>query len=174
MARRSPLDRYPITQKYIMTRGQALTFPADLLSVKVKSEEVYGMVIDIPMGVDVVITMVCFVNGAENLYFNNGNEYSGASQRYRNLVQVARNLVLSANELKPLCEKVKSFDMPVGKTHYIHLLTKKGVYKTTIEPSKIAELEMPKRIVFSLYQQVLSEIRNCQLKDQAAEINANK
>ena len=115
MARRSPLDRYPITQKYIMTRGQALTFPADLLSVKVKSEE-----------------------------------------------------------LKPLCEKVKSFDMPVGKTHYIHLLTKKGVYKTTIEPSKIAELEMPKRIVFSLYQQVLSEIRNCQLKDQAAGINANK
>ena len=43
MARRSPLDRYPVTQKYLMTRGQALTFPADLLSVKVKSEEVYGI-----------------------------------------------------------------------------------------------------------------------------------
>ena len=169
MATRSPLDRYPVTQKYLMTRGQALTFPADLLSVKVKSEEVYGMVIDMPMGVDIVTTMVCFVNGACNLYFNNGNEYSGASMRYRNLVQAARNLVLNANELKPLCEKVKAFDMPVGKTHFIYLLTKKGVYKTEIVPSLLKDAPVEKRASFSLYQNVLNEVRNCQLKDKAAK-----
>ena len=126
MSRRSPLDRYPVTQKYLMTRGQALTFPADLLNIKVKSDEVYGVVIDMPMGTDVVTTMVCFVNGAANLYFNNGNEYTGASMRYRNLVQAARNFVLQSNELKPFAEKVKAFDMPIGKTHFIYLLTKRA------------------------------------------------
>lgn len=168
MARRSPLDRYPVTQKYLMTRGQALAFPADLLSVKVKSEEVYGMVIDMPMGVDVVTTMVCFINGAANLYFNNGNEYTGASMRYRNLVQAARNLVLQASELKPFAEKVKAFDMPVGKTHFVYLLTKKGVYKTIIEPALVAQSPVQIQTAFSLYQNVLNEVRNCQLKDRAA------
>lgn len=173
MATRSPLDRYPVTPKYLMTRAQALTFPADLLNVKVKSDEVYGIVIDMPMGIDIVTTMVCFVNGAANLYFNNGGEYSGASMRYRNLVQAARNLVLNANNLKPLCDKVKAFDMPVGKTHFIYLLTKKGVYKTEVVPALLKDAPDEKRICFSLYQNVMSEIRNCQLKDKAAN-QANK
>ena len=168
MSRRSPLDRYPVTQKYLMTRGQALTFPADLLNIKVKSDEVYGVVIDMPMGTDVVTTMVCFVNGAANLYFNNGNEYTGASMRYRNLVQAARNFVIQSNELKPFAEKVKAFDMPIGKTHFIYLLTKKGVYKTIIEPALIPQSPAQIRTAFSLYQNVLSEVRNCQLKDRAA------
>ncbi|MCI1269706.1 MAG: hypothetical protein LKG21_07395 [Ruminococcus sp.] len=171
MAKRSPLDRYPVTQKYLMTRGQALTFPSQLLNMPIKSEEVFGIVIDMPMGPQVLTSMVCFVNGAANLYFNNGGEYAGASQRYRNLVIAARNLVVNANALKPQCDKVKAFDMPVGRTHFIYLLTKKGVFKTSLDPLDVSKESNEKRVVFALYQQVLSEIRQCQLKDQAAAAN---
>ena len=75
-------DRYPVTQKYLMTRGQALNFPVKFFQGNFKKDDVYGMVIDIPMPSNILTTMVCFINGAANLYFNNGGEYTGASQKY--------------------------------------------------------------------------------------------
>ncbi|MDY4414751.1 MAG: hypothetical protein ACI4K5_00585 [Ruminococcus sp.] len=174
MARRSPLDRYSVTQNYIMTRGQALTFPSKYFKMKLKPDEVYGVVIDMPMGNSILTTMVSFLNGATNLYFNMGGEYSGASQRYVNLVQATRTLVLYANSLLPQCQKVKAFDLPTGNTHFIYLLTNNGVYKTELLPATVAQESPEKRGVFNLYQKVLSEVRTCQLKDQQASRNKNK
>lgn len=167
MAKRSPLDRYPVTQKYLMTRGQAITFPSKYFKMHLKSNEVYGVVVDMPMSGSILTTMVSFVNGATNLYFNMGGEYSGASQRYVNLVQATRTLVTYANNLLPQCEKVKAFDLPTGHKHFIYLLTNSGIYKTELFPGTIAEETPEKRGVFNLYQRVLAEVRNCQLKDQA-------
>ena len=117
-------DRYNVTQKYLMTRGQAINFPAQYFSnfAKMKRNEVFGVVIDIPMSSDVLTTMVCFINGAANIYFNNGGEYTGA---------------------------------------------KGGVYKTEIKAGLIPEEEQELRTFYVLYQRVLSEIRSCQLKDEA-------
>ena len=168
MARRSPLDRYSVTQKYIMTRGQAITFPSKYFKMKLRPDEVYGEVVDIPMASSVLTTMVSFVNGATNLYFNMGGEYSGASQRYVNLVQATRTLVLYANNLLPQCQKVKSYDLPKGNVNYVYLLTNNGVYRTEILPATIAQESPEKRGVFNLYQKVLVEVRSCQLKDQQA------
>ena len=74
------VDRYPVTQKYLMTRNQALNFPIDFFKGNFRKNDVYGVVIDLPMPNNVLSTMVCFINGAANLYFNNGGEYTGAAQ----------------------------------------------------------------------------------------------
>ena len=111
--------------------------------------------------------MVCFINGAANVYFNNGGEYTGASQKYRNLVQAAHTLVTNASQIIPKCEKTKSYDLPKGRTNNIFVLTKGGVYKTEIKAGVIPEDEPELRTFYVLYQRVLSEIRNCQLKDEA-------
>ncbi len=171
MPRRSPLDRYSVTQNYLMTRGQALTFPSKYFKIKLKPNEVYGVIVDMPMGNSILTTMVSFLNGATNLYFNMGGEYSGASQRYVNLVQATRTLVLYANNLLPQCEKVKAFDLPTGNNHFIYLLTNNGVYKTQLHPATIGQESPEKRGVFNLYQKVLTEVRTCQLKDQQAKAN---
>ena len=154
-------DRYSVTQKYLMTRGQAINFPAQYFSKNFKKNDVFGVVIDIPMTSDVLTTMVCFINGAANIYFNNGGEYTGASQKYRNLVQAAHTLVASAGQL-----------LPKGKTQNIFLLTKGGIYKTEVKPGMIPEDQQELRAFYVLYQRVLGEIRNCQLKDQAFGANA--
>ena len=169
-------DRYPVTQKYLMTRGQALNFPADFFKANFKKDDVYGVVIDIPMPNNVLTTMVCFINGAANLYFNNGGEYSGASQRYRSLVQAANALVANSGQLIPKAEKVKMYDLPRGRTHYFFMLTKGGVYKVEFPTGVIPESEPEKRTVYVLYQRVLNELRNCQLKDdmEARKAAANK
>ena len=162
-------DRYNVTQKYLMTRGQAINFPAEYFNdiIKLKKDDVFGVVIDIPMSSEVLTTMVCFINGAANIYFNNGGEYTGASQRYRNLVQAAHALVANAGQLMPKAEKTKAYDLPKGKTNNIFLLTKGGVYKTQIAEGLIPEEEKELRSFYVLYQRVLNEIRNCQLKDDA-------
>ncbi len=162
-------DRYNVTQKYLMTRGQAINFPAQYFSNngKMKKDDVFGVVIDIPMSSEVLTTMVCFINGAANVYFNNGGEYTGASQKYRNLVQAAHTLVANAGQILTKCEKTKSYDLPKGRTNNIFLLTKGGVYRTEIKAGLIPEEEQELRTFYVLYQRVLSEIRNCQLKDEA-------
>jgi len=165
-------DRYNVTQKYLMTRGQALSFPAQYFSNNFKKNEVFGVVMDIPMSDTVLTTMVCFINGAANVYFNNGGEYTGASQKYRNLVQAAHNLVVNSTDLVPKCTKTKVFDLPKGRTQNVYLLTKSGVYKTEIKPGVIPEDQQELRAFYVLSQNVLSEIRNCQLKDQAFGANA--
>lgn len=168
MANRQPISgRYPVTQKYLMIRGQAINFPPNYFKINFKKDDVYGVVVDIPMSSQILTTMVCFINGAANLYFNNGGEYSGASQRYRNLVQASHALVANAGQLLPKCQKVKAYDLPTGKTHFIYLLTKGGIYKAVLKPGYIPEEEPEMRSVYVLYQRVLNEIRNCQLKDDA-------
>lgn len=158
--------RYSVTQKYLMTRGQALNFPASYFG-NLRKNDVFGMVIDIPMTSDVLTTMVCFINGAANLYFNNGGEYTGASQKYRNLVQATHNLVANAGQLIPKAEKTHKYDLPNTRANNVFLLTKSGVYKVTIEAGFIPETEPEKRTIYVLYQRVLNELRSCQLKDAA-------
>lgn len=159
--------RYPVTQKYLMTRNQALNFPISFFQGNFKKNDVFGMVIDIPMPNNILTTMVCFINGAANLYFNNGNEYTGASQKYRTLVQATHTLVANAGILLPKCEKTTRFDIPQGRTQNIFLLTKGGVYKTALQPGVIPETEPEMRSIYVLYQKVLNELRSCQLKDAA-------
>jgi hypothetical protein len=166
--------RYPVTQKYLMTRGQALNFPSEFFKTKFKKDEVFGVVVDIPMSPTVLGTMVCFINGAANLYFNNGNEYSGASQKYMNLVQATHALVANAGILIPKSEKVKAYDLPTGRNHNIYLLTRGGIYKTVAKSGAIPADQPELRTVYVLYQKVLSELRNCQLKDDAERRAAAK
>ncbi len=170
--RRVMTDRYPVTPKYIMTRGQAINFPSKFLNVKLNKDDVYGVVVDIPMTPQILSTMVCFLNGAANLYFNNGNEYSGAAQKYRNVVQAAHALVANAGIVLPKAEKVKSYDLPLGRTQNVYLLTNGGIYKLAIKPGLIPEDQPELRTIYVLYQKVLSELRNCQLKDDAERRNA--
>lgn len=165
--RRSISDRYPVTPKYLMTRGQAINFPSKFFKLNLKKDDVYGVVVDIPMSPQILSTMVCFINGAANLYFNNGNEYSGAAQKYRNVVQASHALVANAGKILPKAEKVKAYDLPTGRTQNVYLLTNGGIYKLTLKPGLIPEDQPELRTIYVLYQKVLSELRNCQLKDEA-------
>lgn len=165
--RRSPLDPYPVTPKYLQTRNSALHIPpAQFKDIKFKSEEVYGVVIDIPMGPAVLATMVCFINGAANLYFNNGAEYTGASTKYKTVVQAARNLVLNSTPLKAKeGKRTSAFALPVAGKHFVYMMTKRGVYKAEIDPRTLTENDKEKRVVYYLYQQVMGALREAQLRD---------
>ncbi len=166
VVRRSPLDPYPVTPHYLQMRSGALHIPpAQFKDFKFKPEEVYGIVIDIPMGPAVLASMVCFINGAANLYFSNGGEYAGASTRYKSVVQAARNLVVNASPLKAEAKRTSQFPLPVGGIHFVYMLTKRGIYRVEIDPSKIAEASREKRVVYHLYQQMMGALRTAQLRD---------
>lgn len=166
VVRRSPLDPYPVTPNYLATRNSALHIPpAQFSNMKFKSDEVYGIIIDIPMGQTIMVTMVCFINGAANLYFNNGSEYTGASTKYKSVVQAARNLVVNSNPLKQICKRTSQFPLPVAGKHNIYMLTKRGIFKSEINPQTIYNDSKEKRVVYHLYQQVMGALRLAQLRD---------
>ena len=98
----------------------------------------------------------------------------GASQRYRNLVQAANALVVNSAQIIPKAEKTKQYDLPKGRTQYVYLLTKNGTYKVEFQPGLIPETEPEKRSLYVLYQRVLAELRNCQLKDDMEAGKAGK
>ncbi|MBE6849241.1 MAG: hypothetical protein E7502_04960 [Ruminococcus sp.] len=167
LVRRSPLDPYPVTPQYLATRSSALHIPpAQFSNMKFKADEVYGVIVDMPMSPIIMVTMVCFINGAANLYFNNGAEYTGASTKYKSAVQAARNLVVNANQIKPLARKTSQFPLPTSGVHYVYLLTKRGTYKVEIDPRNPGALEREKRVIHYLYQQVMTTLRLAQMRDQ--------
>lgn len=166
VVRRSPLDLYPVTPSYLQTRNSALHIPpAQFSNIKFKSDEVYGVVIDIPLGPVMMVSMVCFINGAANLYFNNGSEYTGASTRYKAVVQAARSLVVNATPLKEQAKRTSSYPLPVGATHFVYLMTKRGTFRTEINPATIGGESREKRAVYHLYQQVMGALRMAQMRD---------
>ena len=160
---------YLPTESYLATRAAALHFPAKQFNGMLPSKDsVYGMVIDMPMDPRTVATLVVYINGAANLYFNNGGSYTGASQRYQSLVQASRLLVINGTRILPEAKKTKQLSMPLGQPHNIFLLTRNGIYKKTVSPTEIANESKEVQSIYFLYQRVMQELHSAQLKDRAA------
>lgn len=164
----SPLDRYMVTEKYIVTRGTALHFPPKIFGKLVKDDNtVYGVVVDMPMSPTVLCSAVFYINGAANLYFNNGSEYIGAAQRYQTVAQPARVAVASAAHILGEATRTKKFDLPNAQHHFIYLLTKKGIYKKELKLSNLPNESKEMQTFFYLCQQVMGALRNAQVKDRS-------
>ena len=167
--KRAPQTHYLVTEEYLMTRSAALHFPAKQFNGMLPSKgSVYGMVIDMPMDPRTVATLVVYINGAANLYFNNGGSYTGASQRYQSLVQASRLLVINGTRILPEAKKTKQLSMPLGQPHNIFLLTRNGIYEKQVMPTEVSQESKDVQSVYFLYQQVMRELRSAQLKDRAA------
>ena len=173
--KRSVYDRYAVTEKYLYSRAKALTLRPKELGVKLSSgTQVYGAVIDMPMGASTLGTLVCLANGTANLYLNNGNGILGAASRYRSVANASRSVVTSFAQILPSCERVIEFDLPSANNYYVYLLTKKGIYKTSYDPSKLNPMVLDEttkmhRFAHFLVQKVMGELSNAQLKDKAAK-----
>ncbi|NLK70941.1 MAG: hypothetical protein GX286_05820 [Clostridiales bacterium] len=173
--RRPLLNRYPVTPNYLAARADAIAFEATEIKKMVPQDnEVYGLVIDLPMGPNLLSTLVCYANGAANIYYNNGGSLLGTSMKYRPVAHAARLLVLSAENCLADAEKVNSYDLPMGRMHYVYFLTKKGfIYRTVITPNNFNEEDKGRKLLFHLYQNVLAEIRIAQLKEEGEKGKGN-
>lgn len=174
MARR-PNERYDVCEKYLMARIKSLRMPPAVIGAKLKDDkQVYSAVIDMPMGPNILGTLVCLANGVVNIYFNNGASITGIAVKHPSLSQACRTFIASAGQALPVCERTSVFDIPMdSSTHFVHLMTRKGVYKTKIVQSELNDSEEGKMKMFllSLYQNVMNEVRNAQIKDQKAAEN---
>ncbi len=169
MSVKRPFERYDVCEPYLITRIKALRMPPAAIGVKLTSDQqVYCTVIDMPMGPNLLGTLVCLPNGTANIYFNNGATITNLSVNHPTLVQAARTLIASAGQALPVCQRTSVFDLPLNSSsHFVHLMTRKGVYKTVIDPMTVGqEGDKMKIFLLHLYQKVMNEIRDAQTKDQ--------
>ncbi|MBE6852755.1 MAG: hypothetical protein E7505_04690 [Ruminococcus sp.] len=170
-----PFSRYSVCEPYLLTRIKSLRMPPAVIGIKLTDDkQVYSAVVDIPMGPDLLGTLVCLANGAVNIYFNNGATITGLSSRHPALAQSCRSFLASANQSLPVCERTSVFDLPVNSSsHYVHLMTRKGVYKTVINPlTAAAEADKMRAFLLHLYQKVMNEVKNAQARDRANAENS--
>ena len=166
--------RIPVSKPYLTTRLQALRLPASHFTQFMTESTVYGVVVDMPMGSNLITTLACYINGAANHYFSNGGDYSGAAQRYPGVVQAARMLVSFAPRM--IAEdmaKADSFELPGSRLHYAYILSTGGAYRIELEHTT-ANTDPQQRTFMNLYQRVMGELRSAQMKDEAAGINTVK
>ena len=154
----SPLDRYMVTEKYIVTRGTALHFPPKIFGKLVTSKDtIYGVVVDMPMSPTLLGTLVMYI--------------IGAAQKYQTVAQPARIAVASAPRLLPEAVKTTATDLPNAQHHYIYLISKNGIYKKDLRLANLPNESKEMQSFFYLYQQVMGALRNAQVKDRS---NAGK
>ncbi len=167
MATVRSLSRVPVSKEYLKTRSQALRLSPSNFTQFLTENTLYGVIVDMPMSPTVITTMACFVNGAANLYFSNGADYSGAAQRYPAVVQATRLFVNNAAHYLEDAEPANSFELPMAHTHYVYFLTTGGAYRMAIKSTQ-ANQNPKERALMQLYQRVMGELRTAQMKDRAA------
>jgi hypothetical protein len=167
--RTTGLDRYAVCESYLMNRIRGLSVTPMAVGVKCNADnQVYGAVIDMPMGQDLLTTLVVSMNGTANLFFNTGGGVLGLGQKYSQVSSAVLSFLVSAGQALPSCTKTREYDLPTKRDHYIYLLTRRGVYKMVLDPKEMAkETDKSKRFIFTLYQRVLNELQNAQRKDRA-------
>lgn len=167
--------RYSVCEPYLLARIKALRMPPAVLGIRLTDDkQIYSAVVDIPMGSGLLGTLVCLANGAVNIYFNNGASITGLSANHPSLAQACRSFLASANQSLPVCTRTSVFDIPSDPSlHYVHLMTRKGVYKTVVNPYTAAgESDKMRVFLLHLYQKVMNEVQNAQARDIAKSNNA--
>lgn len=165
--------RVPVSKPYLMTRNQALRISSSHFTQFMTKSTIYGVIVDMPMAPNVITTLACYINGAANLYFSNGNDYSGASQRYPALVQATRAFVTNAAAYIRDDNRADSLELPAGKLHFAYLLTTSGIHRIALNPLP-SNTDPAERVFMNMYQRVMGELRVAQMKDQAAGIDPKK
>ncbi len=159
-----------VCKEYLLTRNQALNLSASNFTQFMTKSTVYGVVVDMPMGTDLITSLACYINGAANLYFSKGGDYSGAAQRYSSVAQAARVFVTHAADYVEGLQTTTSQELPSGRVHFAYILSTKGKYRLELIPLS-TNTDQSQRIFMNLYQHVMGELRNAQLKDKAAGID---
>lgn len=165
------LNRYPLTEKYLKARKVSLINPVTRFSKYVKGDEVYGVVIDLPVAPRICASLVAYINGAANIHFNHGEEYVGAAKKYMSVVKAASLLVMQANKLLDKAEPTKTFELPSGTSHNVYLLTAKGIYKFVYTPSSLTEEQQDERVFNIACRNLMRELHEAQLKDRQQKNN---
>lgn len=167
--RTTGLDRYGVCESYLLNRIRGLSVTPMAVGVRCNADnQVYAAVIDMPMGQDLLTTLVVSMNGTANLFFNTGGGVLGLGQKYSKVSSSVLSFLASAGQVLSSCTKTREFDLPTKRDNYIYLLTRKGVYKMVLDPKEMVnEKDSSKRFIFSLYQKVLNELQVAQMRDRA-------
>ena len=169
MANKNPSfnKRVPVSKPYLVTRNQALRLSPSNFTQFMKQSTVYGVIVDMPMAPTVMTTLACYINGAANLYFSNGNDYSGAAQRYPGVVQATRIFVTNAARFISEENRVHTLELPNSRSHFAYILTTNGIHRLEINPLQ-GQQTPAERAFLAMYQRVMGELHTAQLKDKAA------
>jgi hypothetical protein len=161
---------YTVTEKYIATRKAGFNIEGRMLNLKPEhKDQVYGVIVDITISNTVLASLLCYLNGAANLFFNDGSSYENISANHREVAKIAQAFVISSQhafQYPEQLQKTTSHPLPNNLVHYVYLLTQGGTYKIEIDPLTYKTNPLHNKL-FQGYNTVMNVIKDAQLIDNA-------
>lgn len=163
------IHRYPVTEEYLAIRKSAFDIPIERFQkfIDANKFKVYGAAIDIPVAPQVVATLIVFINGAANIYFNRGEKYENASTKYVSVVKAAQSLIYQCNKCLDKAELTPMIDLPHDASYNVYMMNvNRKVYKLSYNVSDVAASDdEDMKILNYAVQNVMKEIHNAQIED---------
>lgn len=172
MAKNYVGNPYSVTEDYIATRASAFRIKADVFGVKTEHfDQIYGVIVDIPLSPTVISTLICYINGAVNLLFNDGSQVpKEVIAKRADVSKIGQAFVIASQNAFETAEKVVSYPLPAARVHYVFLLTQRGILRHIIDPQSV-NTDPVKKKLFVSYGAVMDVLKDVSMKG-AAKINA--
>lgn len=165
---------YAVTENYIASRAAAFQIKANTFGIKPEHyNQVYGVIVDIPLTPTVIGTLMCFINGAVNLFFNDGSQVPREALLNRtDVAKIGQAFVISSQNAFETAEKVTSYPLPTNRVHYVSMLTAGGIVRHVIDPHSVNTDPVKKKLYVS-YSTVMDILREVNIKS-AAKVKKNQ
>jgi len=171
--------RFPVTPQYLKARGISINAPYDRFSKFLQNEDdVFAVAVDMPVSSskngaegpgNVLATAVAYANGAANIYFNNGVDYTGAASKYVAVVKAGQMLVFQAGRVLDRAEKAETLDLPTELCYNCFFVTKNGTFHYVYRPNELPEDDKEGRLFHYCVTNLMKELHQAQLKDGIAK-----
>ncbi|MDR0918660.1 MAG: hypothetical protein LBM93_05350 [Oscillospiraceae bacterium] len=156
---------YSVTQKYISTRSAAFDIKGYQLGIKSEhSAQVYGVIVDMGLSPNLLGTLICFINGAANVYYNDGGSVENLAINNIEVAKISQAFVVASQVAYDTSERVSSYPVPVTNEHYIYLLTRGGIRRVIIDPETVDTNPVYKKL-FVGYNTVMKIIQDTQRRN---------
>ncbi|GHU56532.1 hypothetical protein FACS1894132_14040 [Clostridia bacterium] len=160
MNRKYVNNPYTVTEKYIATRSAAFDIKGYQLGVKSEHiAQIYGVIVDLAISPNLLGTLICYINGAANVYFNDGGSVENVAVNNVDVAKVSQAFVISTQDAYDTAERVVSYPVPTTNEHFVYFLTRGGIRKIVIDPATVDTNPVHKRL-FVGYNAVMTAIQD--------------
>lgn len=168
MAKNYAGNPYAVTENYIASRAAAFQIKGDIFGIKPEHfDQVYGVIVDIPLSPIVMGTLICYINGAVNLFFNDGSQVPRDALLNRtDVAKIGQAFVIASQNAFESAEKINSYPLPTSRVHYVYLLTGGGILRHTIDPQSVNTNPAKKKLYVS-YSAVMDVLKEVNIKNAA-------
>ena len=146
---------------YVDLRQMILNLKSESMPESERDGSIYAALVDMDMG-KAVVSLVSVADGTTSLYFSSGGGQLGLGNAHEQVREATKDFLRDAERTLSGMASATDFSLPDNQRHVVYLLTDNGIFRQEIDVQKINSAPQTTQFLFSLYNNVISRIREAQ------------